>query len=108
MAETVKSQIVPGNIVFDYIKDYNQAIYYYNKFNFDKDGKPSASCISSEPLKPLSYSDVVEKLNAMSGADKEIIEKVKKECWKVYFQTVKNTIYPELDRILAVELEHLN
>ena len=62
MAETVKSQIVPGNIVFDYIKDYNQAIYYYNKFNFDKDGKPSASCISSEPLKPLSYSDVVEKL----------------------------------------------
>lgn len=108
MEAKMKSVNVPGNIVFDYIKQYNQSIYYYNKFNFDKNGKPSAASISSKPLQTLSYGDVVAKLNAMSDADKTILANVKKECWKTYFKAVADKYYPELDRILGTDLEHLN
>jgi hypothetical protein len=108
MEAKVKSTIVPGNIAFDYIKQYNQAVYYYNKFNFDKDGKPSASSISSEPLQTLKYEEVVNKLNAMSENDKTIMDNLKKECWRIYFKAVAEKIYPELDRILGTDLEHLN
>ena len=75
MDAKTKSINVPGNIVFDYIKQYNQTVYYYNKFNFDKNGKPSAKSISSEPLQTLNYGDVVSKLNAMSEEDKKILIK---------------------------------
>lgn len=108
MEAKVKSNIVPGNIVFDYIKQYNQTVYYYNKFNFDQNGKPSAASISSEPLQTLSYSDVVSKLNAMSKEDKAILDNIKKECWRIYFKAVADKYYPELDRILGTDLEHLN
>jgi len=108
MEAKVKSEIVPGNIVYDYIKQYNQTVYYYNKFNFDKDGKPSASSISEVPLQTLNYAETVKKLNAMSKTDKAILDNIKKECWKVYFKVVADKYYPELDRILGTDLEHLN
>jgi hypothetical protein len=108
MDAKVKSEIVPGNIAFDYIKQYNQTVYYYNKFHYDKDGKPSANAISSEPLQTLKYDEVVVKLNAMSKEDKAIIDNIKKECWRIYFKAVAEKIYPELDRILGTDLEHLN
>lgn len=108
MEAKMKSANVPGNIVFDYIKQYNQSVYYYNKFNFDKNGKPSAASISSEPLQTLNYGDVVSKLNTMSDADKAILENIKKECWRIYFKAVADKYYPELDRILGTDLAHLN
>jgi len=108
MEAKVKSNIVPGNILYNYINQYNQTIYYYNKFNFDKNGKPSAKSISSKPLQTLNYDEVASKLNTMSPEDKTILDNIKKECWRIYFKAVADKYYPELDRILGTDLEHLN
>lgn len=107
MTEQVKSEIVPGNIVFNFIKQHNNAVYSINKYYFNREGKPNPKSPSSEPLKALNYAEVARRLNAMSEEDKALFAQLKKDCWRIYFEAVADKYYPELERILGIRTEDL-
>lgn len=103
--EKVESKYIKGNLVFDYVGDYNKAVIYFNKFNFNKDGSPKANAQASEPLELLKYNDVVKLLNKMSIEDQELVEQINKKAWKAYYDTVRDELYPKMDEILKIDLD---
>ncbi len=105
MATKVESKFIKGNLVYDYIKEYNTDVRYFNKFNFNKDNTPKATGAASEPLEFLVYDDVVKALNKMSADDQELVTQITNRAWKAYFDTIREELYPKMDEILGVELD---
>lgn len=105
--EKIKSLNIPGNILYDYIRAYNKAVYYYNKYHFDKDAKPTAKANTAEPLSTLTYEDCAKKLNNLSENDIAVLKNIQKECWKVYYNAVADKIYPVIDELLDTNWKEL-
>ena len=105
MASKVESKKVKGNIVYEYIQDYNNAANWFNRFNFNKDNTPKPNAQASEPVKHLVYDEVVTLLNKMSTADEELCDEIIKKAWTAYYDVLRDELYPKIDSLIGAELD---
>lgn len=106
MSEKKKYENVNGKLLFGYLDNYKMRAYAYNRYHFDRGGKPKPGCDRSEPLPTfIAYHDAAE---IYENADPKLLDKLdkaQKAVWRKYFENLEDEVYPVLDEILGVEMD---
>lgn len=101
-----KYENVNGKLLFGYLDNYKMRAYAYNRYHFDRAGKPISGCDRSEPLPTfIAYHDAAM---VYENADAKLLDKLnkaQKEVWKKYFEDLEDIVYPILDEILGVQMD---
>lgn len=101
-----KYENVNGKLLYGYLDNYKMRAYAYNRYHFDRAGKPKPGCDRSEPLPTfIQYHDAAE---IYENADPKLLaelSKAHKEVWRQYFLALEDEVYPILDKILGVEMD---
>ena len=87
--ENTKSTKLRGDLVYNFIKDYNRDVAVYNKYH--KDNAPQ-----------LDWNDTVAKLNNMTDAQVTMCNVAIKKAWKEYYKMIEKELNPIIEDVLQV------
>lgn len=87
--ENTKSTKLRGDLVYNFIKEYNRDVAVYNKYH--KDHAPQ-----------LDWNDTVAKLNNMPDAQVTMCNVAIKKAWKEYYKMIEKELNPIIEDVLQV------
>lgn len=85
-----KSTKLRGDLVYNFVKEYNNDIRVYNKHHEDN-------------IPELNWNDTVAKLNEMTDAQQTMCNTAIKKAWKEYYKIIEKELNPVIEEILKVE-----
>jgi hypothetical protein len=88
--ENIKSEKLRGDLVYNFIKEYNRDIAVYNKYHDDH-------------VEQLDWNDTVKKLNKMTDAQKTMCDVAIKKAWKEYYRIIEKELTPVIEDILKID-----
>lgn len=88
--ENIKSTKLRGDLVYNFVKEYNRDIAVYNKYHDDR-------------VEQLNWNDTVTKLNKMTKEQETLCNVAIKKAWKAYYKIIENELNPVIEDILKVD-----
>lgn len=87
--ENIKSNKLRGDLVYNFIKEYNRDVAVYNKYKHDN-------------VPALDWNETVNKLNNMTEAQLTMCNVAIKKAWKAYYEIIDKELTPVIEDILNV------
>ena len=88
--ENIKSTKLRGDLVYNFVKEYNRDVAVYNKYHKDN-------------VEQLNWNDTIAKLNKMTEAQETMCNVAIKKAWKEYYKIIEKELNPVIEEILNVE-----
>ena len=85
-----KDNKVRGDIVYNFVKDYNEDVRCYNRRHYDN-------------VEELDWDETVESLNGMTDEQQTRYEAAFREAQKQYVVILRKLVFPILEEVLDVQ-----
>ncbi len=85
-----KDNKVRGDIVYNFVKDYNEDVRCYNRRHYDN-------------VEELDWDETVESLNGMTDEQQTRYEAALREAQKQYVVILRKLVFPILEEVLDVQ-----
>lgn len=103
-----KSTNYMGQILYNYIKERNDVIKSFNRFNFNRDldgnFKPRPGCDYSEPVELIQWNDLVTNCNNLTKEDADKVKAANKKVYEIYMSMLDEQVFSLLDEMLGFKL----
>lgn len=87
--ENIKSTKLKGDLVYNFVKEFNRDVAVYNKYHHDN-------------AELLDWNETVKKLNNMTESQETMCNVAIKKAWKAYFEVIEKELNPIIEDILNV------